>query len=249
MAPVRGAAAGGTMTVYSEQARGEQGAFPVITVYPGQGTTINFAATGKKIVKVWLDNPERLTLDTDGALCQGNGNCQDAGASMIHLNVIQGVDFPQIPNTTTTQITVVLEDSEGNRSPYIFTIRIGTGTPGNTLIAVRSKSGSGTGSGSGNPLRTVGVGSNALQSRLNTIERGLAIARQTGRISSQHGNLIVEEKVRQFLSLARAGVPVDQAYRRSAGVLAGQLQGILEQLEALGANEGRTIQLDRTSQN
>jgi hypothetical protein len=47
---------------------------PVIPIAQGQGVTITFIPSRQIVQKVWLDNPNWLTLDADGCLVQPRRN-------------------------------------------------------------------------------------------------------------------------------------------------------------------------------
>jgi hypothetical protein len=119
------------------QAQGLTGGGAQISVWPGSGTNLDFTRTGEVIQRVWLDDPSRLTLDFDGNLCgQGNsGNCDGAGASVIHLRRVTGIHFENLPETAFTLLTVVTESSEG-RKVYQFQVNYGSGEPQYATVAI-----------------------------------------------------------------------------------------------------------------
>ncbi|MBE9109268.1 hypothetical protein IQ273_07550 [Nodosilinea sp. LEGE 07298] len=119
------------------QAQGLTGGGAQISVWPGSGTNLDFTRTGEVIQRVWLDDPSRLTLDFDGNLCgQGDsGNCDGAGASVIHLRRVAGIHFENLPETTFTLLTVVTDSPEG-RKVYQFQVNYGSGDPQYATVAI-----------------------------------------------------------------------------------------------------------------
>ncbi|MFE4105942.1 hypothetical protein [Almyronema epifaneia] len=119
------------------QAQGLTGDGAQISVWPGSGTNLDFTRTGEVIQRVWLDDPSRLTLDFDGNLCgQGNsGNCDGAGASVIHLRRVTGIHFENLPETVFTLLTVVT-DSTAGRKVYQFQVNYGSGDPQYATVAI-----------------------------------------------------------------------------------------------------------------
>jgi hypothetical protein len=116
------------LIVAASHAEGRTGQIPTLIVWQGSGLTINFSGTGERIVKAWLDDPSRLTMDFDAPLCTGQrpANCSGASATAIHLKRIHKLNFPQLPSTPRTLLTVVVEGTQG-RKTYYFTIGYGSG--------------------------------------------------------------------------------------------------------------------------
>jgi hypothetical protein len=61
--------ASSVINLSTSHAEGRSGSIPSITVWQGMGLSLNFSGTGERIVKAWLDDPSRLTLDFDSPLC------------------------------------------------------------------------------------------------------------------------------------------------------------------------------------
>jgi hypothetical protein len=119
------------------QAQGLTDGGAKISVWPGSGTNLDFTRTGEVIQRVWLDDPSRLTLDFDGSLCgQGNsGNCDGAGASVIHLRRVTGIHFENLPETAFTLLTVVTASPQGHKV-YQFQVNYGSGEPQYATVAI-----------------------------------------------------------------------------------------------------------------
>ncbi len=129
-------------SIFSCQAQGLGGATPTIKVWFKQGTNLNFIPTGETIKKVWLDDPSQVTLDFDGQLCpefspQSNNteNCENSGASVIHMRRIQKLNIPGLPHTDSTLLTVVTE-GQGRRKLYTFQVDYGDDAPEYNTLAV-----------------------------------------------------------------------------------------------------------------
>ena len=117
-----------TRQVSVSQAQGLVGSGTQISVWNGSGTNINFTPTGEVIQRVWLDDPSFVTVDFDGALCSRNsGECHtSSGASVIHLRRINGIRFPNLPQTDSTLLTVITGSASGKKT-YLFKVSYGAG--------------------------------------------------------------------------------------------------------------------------
>ena len=63
------ALANSAINLSTSHAEGRTGSIPTLTVWQGMGLSLNFSGTGERVVKAWLDDPSRLTLDFDTPLC------------------------------------------------------------------------------------------------------------------------------------------------------------------------------------
>lgn len=199
--------------ISSEQARGQSGSLPIILVWPGSGTNLNFLPTGERIQRVWLDDPSRITLDFDSPLCQSreSRNCAASSASIIHLKRIHPINWPGLPKTDATLLTVVTEGPAG-RQLYQFQVAYGTGKPQYTTLEVKT-GGSGI---------TATHGS----SDLRQIERGVKVAIERQLI--QPGSPLAI-RLSHFLRLTRSGTPIPSAAQQAGISLA-----LVQKLASLG---------------
>lgn len=113
-------------------ARGEQ-QIVTVEIYPGQGVTLNFRPTGDIVRRAWIDDPSQVTLDFDDPGCMGVGEPGSCAAQVIHLRRIQGLEFPELPSTGTTTLTV-LSDAE------LYTFRLNfpdSGSPAYSILAIQ----------------------------------------------------------------------------------------------------------------
>ena len=130
-------------TVSIEEAQGINGAVITLEVAPGYGLNINLIPTGEVVKKAWIDDPSRITLSFDGNLCQGASSpeqqCNNEGATVIHLRQIQPIQFPNLPRSAGggTLLTLITESSQG-RKIYLFKIVPISGTPKYTVLNVSS---------------------------------------------------------------------------------------------------------------
>lgn len=92
-----------------------EGQVPVV-VEPASGTSINFSDTGEIIYRVWLDDPSKLTVDFDGPV--------ETGARVIHLRLVEGISFDNLPTGSSTLLTVVTRDGQTTKT-YIFPVTYG----------------------------------------------------------------------------------------------------------------------------
>jgi hypothetical protein len=171
---------------------------PPLTVYKGSGLNISFIPLEQKLVKVWLDDPSRLTVDFDAPL---------GSATAIHLKRINPLQFPNLPASgSQTLLTAIAVDQSGKRHRYQFRLVYGEkGTPscyGVSLIPDSSGR-------SHEPLLSA--------SDEMALQRGLRVAINEGRISESQGNSSLQGKVEKYLQLRRQGIGELEA-RNRAGV-------------------------------
>lgn len=128
-------------TVSIEQAQGISGSIITLEVAPGYGLNINLIPTGEVVKKAWIDDPSRITLSFDGNLCQGVSNqqqqCNNEGATVIHLRQIQPIQFPNLPRSSGggTLLTLITESSQ-RRKIYQFKVVPVSGQPKYTVLNV-----------------------------------------------------------------------------------------------------------------
>ena len=130
-------------TVSIEEAQGISGSIITLEVAPGYGLNINLIPTGEIVKKAWIDDPSRITLSFDGNLCQGGTEqqqCNNEGATVIHLRQIQPIAFPSLPRSAGggTLLTLITEGSQG-RKIYQFKVMPVSGAPKYTLLNVSSE--------------------------------------------------------------------------------------------------------------
>lgn len=129
-------------TVSIEEAQGISGSIITLEVAPGYGLNINLIPTGEVVKKAWIDDPSRITLSFDGNLCQAatDQQCNNEGATVIHLRQIQPIAFPNLPSSPGggTLLTLITEGSQG-RKIYQFKIMPISGAPKYTVLNVKSE--------------------------------------------------------------------------------------------------------------
>jgi len=202
----------------SASARGEGGNLPILRVYKGSGLNISFLPLSKRVLKVWLDDPSRITVDFDVPLARG--------ASVIHLKRIEPVNFPRVPNSGSTLLTVIAENASGageknnGRERYQFRITYGEkGQPpcyGYDVLP--------------DPVALSTPDGSALEEE-SLLRAGLAIAKRRGTISAEAGNTVLETRVRRYIELRKGGIDEEGA-RRSARVSAAFLDRLEESARA-----------------
>ena len=192
---------------------------PTLTLWmEGGGLNLNFIPTGEIIKKVWLDDPSRISLSSDGYLClEAESDCSNSGATVLHLKRIEPIDFPHLPSTGTTLLSIVTEGPQG-RQLYQFEVRYGSGGAQYSTAVIEP---------SPTTQRNLPLPSEAVE-----IERGLQVARSKGLISPSQGNQVLVERVQRFLELTRSGASFQEASVQAQVSVAD-----LKQLAAMGQEQ------------
>jgi len=206
LTPIRAIAAPLVQTISQAQAQGLTGDGATVIVWSGSGTNLDFTQTGEKIQRAWLDDPSKITIDFDTPLCSGNSesSCNKAGASVVHLRRIVGVQFPTLPSTATTLLTIVTQASSGQKV-YLFKVAIGQGHPNYASIAIAPGQQQ---SGDGNGVLIA----NGKTANWSDVNRGLSRAIQRGLIQS---NSPVVKRVQECLALIHNGTAMKDAIAQS----------------------------------
>lgn len=125
-------------TISTEQAQGTTG-IVTLEVAPGYGLNINLIPTGEVVKKAWIDDPSQIVLSFDGSLCQPSdeSECNNEGATVIHLRQIKPIAFPNLPRSPGggTLLTLITEGSEG-RKIYQFKVVPTRGQPKYTVLSI-----------------------------------------------------------------------------------------------------------------
>lgn len=127
-------------TISAEQAQGTAGSIVTLEVAPGYGLNINLIPTGEVVKKAWLDDPSRIVLSFDGNLCQqtSDSECNNEGATVIHLRQIKPIDFPNLPRSPGggTLLTLITEGGSEGRKIYQFKVVPTSGQPKYTVLSI-----------------------------------------------------------------------------------------------------------------
>jgi hypothetical protein len=179
-----------TRTLSISEARGEP-EIVTLQLSEGHGTTLNFRPVGETVRRAWLDDLSKVTLSFDDANCNGQNN--GCAASVIHLRRINPLDFPDLPKTETTLLTVVTD-----WGVYVFRLTFPAGDSGTYLVEIQPDS--------VRPRRAIAP--QLENASAEQIERGLNAA--------QDQNLIQEssslwERVQQVIAIVREGKTIDAA--------------------------------------
>lgn len=223
-------------TISIREARGEEGQIPTLTIWEETGLNINFIPTGEVVKKVWLDDVSRIGIDFDGALCVSEeGNCSDTGASVIHLRRINPINFPQLPKTQTTLLSIVTQGEDGARNLYQFRITYGKGKPQYVSVNIApttnlppsqqllqkpsttqiQKLPTTQGSPVETKLPSQGESVTSVEEQIRFIQAGLANAMKKNLIGKQRKNLYLTHRVQQFVSFLRQGNSLEDSARRA----------------------------------
>lgn len=123
-------------TIERSQASGTTAKIQTINVWNGSGVSISFYEVNETIKRVWLDDPSQILVDTDGCLSGIDQNCQKPGAGLIHLRRIKRINIPGLPQTTSTLLTVITENSGKERKAYSFRVAVSNGSPKYSQISI-----------------------------------------------------------------------------------------------------------------
>ena len=198
----------------ADYARGEHQ--PVtIELYRGQGVNLNFRPMGETIHRVWLDDPSQATLDFDDPGCAALGEAGECAATVIHLRRIHPLNFPNLPSTGTTLLTVLTE-----QGLYQFRLTFpSSGSPSYYTLEIQPER---------TPSQLALIATNQIQgqSGAQLIEQGLRVAQSRSLIAAGDP---LWERVQTFLTLIRGGGQIPEA-----AVQAGISQALVRRLAELG---------------
>ena len=188
-----------------------------VTVWPGSGTNIDFSGLGESVYRIWLDDPSRITVDTDNNLLDGGG------AQVIHLRRIEGVDFAGLPSTAQTLLTVATVNQARQTTLYQFPVLYSAGTPAYSTIALTLPPAPMV------PEPLVQASGMPGGVTLETVQLGLTAFIQEGTVTAD-GPLA--ERVKTFISLVQNG-----STSAEAAITAEVDMGVIEALAARGLTE------------
>ena len=190
-----------------------------VALYRGQGVTLNFRPTGETVQSAWLDDPSRTTLDFNDANCSVTEAAESCAASVIHLRRINPIDFPGLPSSEVTSLTVVTDDNL-----YSFRLTFPeTGSPSYSVLNIE-------------PERDIQPDVPAITSQtprpltkaegIAAVEQGLNVAHARNLISMDDP---LWQRTQTFLSLMREGMAAEAAANQ-----AGVSQSLIIRLTELG---------------
>ncbi len=184
-----------------------------IAVWPGKGMDLDFIATNERIIKAWLDDPTKFTLDFDGCLGSSSGG-QNRGcnARVAHLRQISTPKIPGFTYAASTTLTLMTDGSQGVKR-YKFELLPGKGQAKYSAVNVLPDVPS---------LEIEGQ-----QADVKSVEKGLAVAASRQLVSPS-----LEKKVHAFLAQVKNG----QSIKGSADAANIKLATIL-QLAKLGVSD------------
>ncbi len=206
------------------EATGKAGRIPTLSLIPGYGLNISFINTQEIIEKVWLDNPQFVTLDVDGCLAGiSKQTCSQPGATVIHLRRIEELDIAGLPQTNSTLLTVITS-SKKERRIYTFRLIKSSEIPKYHTVEIVASSEEVV------PPRRLSLNSVVLsQVNWQTIENGVraAVARRLLRPNSP-----LWYRIENFLQLLKSGSSTIEA-ASNAGI---SLE-LVRKLQELGVKE------------
>lgn len=185
-------------------ATGQSGTSPMlIELSPGYGVNISFIPTGEKVEKVWFDNPSFASLDVDGCLSGLGRECQQNGATVLHLRRINQVNIPGLPKTNSTSLTVVTAGAAG-RQVYVFRVAMGDKNPQYHTVEVTPKEA--PSAVASNPPRLTSVLTQYQDWQM--MSRGLIVAQQQRLIRRDSP---LWKRIENFLVSVKTGEPIEVA--------------------------------------
>ncbi|MBD2503902.1 hypothetical protein [Anabaena azotica] len=129
--------------VSSQDAQATTGRGIDLKVWQGYGLTISFIPVGETIKQVWLGDPSRFALSSNGSLCQQGSNNQETcgvgGATVLFIRQIKPISFPSLTNSKdgSTVITILTSSGEGQgQKHYQFKLTPATGNPQYTSLII-----------------------------------------------------------------------------------------------------------------
>jgi hypothetical protein len=188
-----------------------------VTLYRGQGVTLNFRPTGEIVYRAWLDDPSQTTLDFDDTNCSAP-EAESCAASVIHLRRIDPLSFPGLPMASDTSLTVLT-----NSGLYSFRLTFpNSGSPSYSVLNIQPES---ENIAEAEPSPTISPMTPSVG--LAEIEQGLNVALEQGLIATEDS---LWQRTQTFLSLMREGLS-SQAAARQAGIS----QDLIIRLAEMGA--------------
>ena len=176
---------------------------PKIELSPGYGVNISFIKSGEIIEKVWLDNPAIATLDVDGCLSAERRECEQEGATVIHLRRINPLKVAHLPNSNTSLLTVIAKGKLG-RKVYLFKVSMGDKTPLYHTLEISPELETSPEKNDFYNIKST--------NKLEPLSRGLSIVNNQGLISRESR---LWSRIVNFLIKVRMGEPVNTAARKS----------------------------------
>lgn len=175
------------LTINANQARGVNSREIEIKVGNGRATAIDFSGINEQITQVFLADPTNFTYSTDTPLENGQ-------STTLFIRRIHPLKFPNLTNTSNTNLFVKTRASDGQMNLYIFNLRKSNKSPNYSGIAISNQIPNFAG-----VEMTFHVGS-FRRATINDIERGLVSAIRRSYTSPSDR---VVNKVREFIALAR----------------------------------------------
>jgi hypothetical protein len=117
-------------------ASGTNAKLQTINVWNGHGVSISFYGVGETIVRVWIDDPSQILIDTDGCLKGVDSECEQPGAGLIQLRRIKKLSIRGLPQVAATHLTIVTQATTGERKSYHFRVAPSNGKPQYSQIAI-----------------------------------------------------------------------------------------------------------------
>jgi len=194
-----------------------------VAVWPGKGMDIDFIATNEKIVKAWLDDPSKFSVDFDGCLSSSSGGAgggqNQCGARVAHLRQINTPKIPGMTYAESTTLTLMTNGSQGLKR-YKFEILAGKGKPKYSAVNII--------------LDEPTFEHEDQHAKVEAVEKGLAVAASRQLVAPS-----LDKKVHEFIALVHSGQSIkgaaDAAKIRLATILQLAKMGV-EQSPALTEN-------------
>jgi hypothetical protein len=169
----------------------------------GGGLNLDFSEAKQKITRIILDDPSQIVYSH----CLLSKDCPPEGEPVIHLKRIKRINFPNIPKTTATSLTVVTRDKSGKYHTFVFPLKLGSGKARYNKLVIRKRG-----------LQSMPVGQLARDSNVESLtiaqlQRGIARAKKRRNLVDPQ----MKRRINSFLGELRAGEDLETAAQK-AGV-------------------------------
>ena len=180
-----------------------KGRVPIEVWAEGGGLSLDFSEVKQKITRIILDDPSQIVYSH----CLLSKDCPPEGEPVIHLRRIQRINFPNIPKTSATALTVVTREANGKYHTFVFPLRLGSGRARYNKLVIRKRG-----------LQSITDSQLVQNSKEDTLslaqlQRGIARAKKRRTLVDPK----MKSRINNFLSNLRDGEDLESAAQK-AGV-------------------------------
>jgi hypothetical protein len=208
--------------LFASRAQGRNGApLPVLHLWSGYSTDLDYIATQETVQKVWIDDPSRVAVSFDGCLASTNRNgANECGpVKVLHLKRIRTEPVLGLLQAPRQTLLTVVTDGPHGRERYKFLLALVEGTPCYYALAIYPDS-------QGAQATPLADG------RWQGVDRGLGRAAAQKLVSPA-----LKERVERFLGQVRSGDDPSNAAAAN-----GLSEALIEKLSELGVNDADALE-------